>query len=644
MTPARPSASLPKSAPQRGNQSRVVLEVLLLSIWCGLAAGLLEVGTRVSFRAIDPTGRLFWMSRHFLWLTPLANLLVFLGLGFALAAITWLWTHRGWWLSSRIFCALTLQPALMVASPQIFPEAWIVLALGIASWLVPVFEGRPAVARRLLLLSFPILPGLVFVLALGVFAGDRLKMIREAGRAMPPVGSPNVLFIVLDTVRADHLGVYGYQRPTTPTLDRLAKRGVRFERARAPAPWTLASHASFFTGRWPHELDVEWSTPLQTDFPMLAEYMGAQGYATAGMVANINYCSSETGLDRGFTQYEDYTLRKLGFLRTSALVEEVLQTLDLMATHIGTGPILYLNESVKALTLGDARKDAATINREFLNWLRQRTEKGRPFFAFLNYFDAHAPYKLPEGGKHRFGLMARTQDELRIINDHWILIDKQKLPRHYHTLGRDSYDNCLAYLDEQLGNLVDELQRRGVFDQTLLVITSDHGEGLGEHDLFGHGKSLYNTEIRVPLLILLPSAAKSETVVHDTVSLRDLPATIVDLVGLNNGSPFPGRSLSRLWTDSAATTAKDGDVPVSELLSPYPQNANYGRPPIHRGALISLAERDFVYIRDEGDGAEQLFNEREDPRELTNRAADNNLKPVLEGFRERAAGLKKTSK
>jgi arylsulfatase A-like enzyme len=386
---------------------------------------------------------------------------------------------------------------------------------------------------------------------------------------------------------------------------------------------------------------VKWATPLRTDFPMLAEYLGSRGYATAGLVANTNYCSRETGLDRGFTYYEDYTLEKLAFLRTAALFEEVLQTLDSIGTHIGAGPILYLHELARSLVRGDGRRDAASINRGFLNWLAGRPKTGRPFFAFLNYNDAHAPYRLPQGATHRFGLRPRTQDELRIVNDSWDLVDKQNLARHYLMLGRDSYDNCIAYLDEHLGRLVDELEHRGVLDQTLHVVTSDHAEGLGEHDLFDHGESLYNNEIRVPLLILLPSKTKAETIVHSTVSLRDLPATIVELVGLNNGAPFPGRSLSSLWSDFAPAAAQAAaDRVISELSRPNPHNSNRGRSPIHRGALISLAEGDFVYIHNQGDGTEELFNEREDPRELTNRAHDDSLKPVLERFRERAARVK----
>ena len=116
----------------------------------------------------------------------------------------------------------------------------------------------------------------------------------------------NVILIVLDTVRAESLSLYGYHRDTTPNLTRLAARGVRFDRAFATAPWTAPSHASMFTGRWCHELSVGWNRPLDGTSPTLAEFLGARGYATAGFVANTTYCSYETGLDRGFAHYEDY--------------------------------------------------------------------------------------------------------------------------------------------------------------------------------------------------------------------------------------------------------------------------------------------------------------------------------------------------
>jgi arylsulfatase A-like enzyme len=581
------------------------------------------------------------MSRHFVWLTPIANTALTLTIGLCMAAVTWMWPRAGRWLSVRLAFALAISPALIVALPQIFPEALFVLALGIAFQVVPWLEGRPIDLRRALVWSFPAFLGLDLITAASVFGADVLKERRESARALPPADSPNVLLIVLDTVRADRLSLYGYLRPTTPNLERLAKRGYRFDAARATAPWTLPSHASMFTGRWPHELEVEWRTPVRKNFPALAEYLGANGYATAGLVANAQYCSYATGLSRGFTHYEDYSLKRLGFLRTSVIIEEAIRAIVVFGLHQGPGLLYSLQERLSGWLDFGTRRDAGSINRGFLNWLAQRPDPRRPFFVFMNYLDAHTPYKLPDGASHRFGRQPQTQNELRIINESWPVIDKSQLPHHYLTLGRDCYDSCLAYIDEQIGELFAELQRRGVLDRTWVVITADHGEGLGEHDLFGHGESLYSTEIRVPLLIVPPAATTSARVIGEAVSLRDLPATIVELAGLGSGAPFPGRSLASLWRDPASQAASRGDeVAISELPSPNRSEPSSVRSPAHRGPVIALAEGEFVYICNEGDGSEELFNERDDPREITNRAPNQDMRPVVDRFRERLARVK----
>ena len=213
------------------------LAVLGWSIWLGLAAGLLEVGMRVLCRTIDPTTRLYLMSRHFVWLVPLADALLFFGLGLLLAGITKLRSRFGGWLSLRLLCALAIQPMLMLAAPAIYPAAWFVVALGISSHLVPWLESRPAQRQRSILVrTLPILLGSVVLLAGSIFAEDWLKQRRETSRALPPNGSPNVLFIVLDTVRRDRLSLYGYRRPTTPNLERLAENGIRFDRERGSRP------------------------------------------------------------------------------------------------------------------------------------------------------------------------------------------------------------------------------------------------------------------------------------------------------------------------------------------------------------------------------------------------------------------------
>ena len=316
---------------------------------------------------------------------------------------------------------------------------------------------------------------------------------------------------------------------------------------------------------------------------MLAEYLGSHGYATAGVVGNVGYCSYDTGLNRGFTHYEDYVLEKLSPLRMAVIFEEVRTTavaLFLLALHNDAASLHYAKQTVATWFGTELRRDARSVNQGFLDWLDHRRDHPRPFFAFLNYCDAHTPYKLPPDAAPRFSRKPQSPDELAVIYDDWTLIDKLRLPPYFLKLGRDSYDNCLAYLDETLGRLYDELERRGVLETTWIVITADHGEGLGEHDLFEHGESLYSTEIRVPLLILPPTSRRHEVVVRDPVSLRDLPATIVDVLGLATGAPFPGRSLSSLWDGTGAQAGQDADREIfSELRAPSPVDSSHGRSP-----------------------------------------------------------------
>jgi arylsulfatase A-like enzyme len=613
-------------------------DLIFVAAWCGLAAGLLEAGTRVLCRAIDPRQRLYVMSCHFIWLGPLANLAVFLGIGLLLALANRLAPRAAGWFGPRLICCCAVLPVLLAAEPRIYTSAWLVVAIGVAVNVVPIVQRHGSALRNWLRWSFPILVGLVPALAGLVFGGDWLKLARESARPLPPAGSPNILLIVLDTVRADRLSLYGYERPTTPNLERLSKRGVRFDLARATAPWTLASHASMFTGRWPHELIDEWMTPLRGNAPMLAEHLGAHGYATAGFVGNVVYCSQNSGLARGFTHYEDYVLEKLAPLRTSGLVERTTTAISKVITVFDIEPLYPWWNFVNYWFVVNSRKDAASVNRAFLNWLTERREPHRPFFAFLNFLDAHEPYMLPPGTPVRFVRSFPTRDEYRAVYEMWRYFDKMKLPRSCITLARDSYDDCLAYIDGQLGLLFDELQHRGVLDSTLVIVTSDHGEGLGEHDLFDHGESLYRTEIRVPLVIVPPSGLSAPNVVGETVSLRDLPATIVDLMGQEKGTPFPGESLARFWCDSAsgsASSPRDHGPVISELMSPNPGKPNQGRSPASRGPLVSLAEGDFVYIRNQGDGTEQLFNERDDPNEIDNRAGFESMQSVLKKLRHR---------
>jgi arylsulfatase A-like enzyme len=627
------------------------VRILVLLAWCGLVSGLLEVGALVLRKTTFDPNQLYWMTRHFVWLIPVTNLGFFLAVGLLLGLVILAGRRRGSWLAARLLCALTLLPAALVAFPQVYDWAWMLVTLGIATRLVPILERHCAGFARLVRVSFPVVAGLVAILAASIWGGDRLKEWREASRPSPGPGSPNVLLIVLDTVAADHLGLYGYNRATSPTIDALGQRGIRFASAQATASWTLPSHASIFTGRWPHELSASWYTPLDASYPTLSEFLGSQGYATAGFVGNQWYCGSDSGLARGFTVYRDYVFPNLTAFGTAVLANRSIEWLSLVADfldeHLRT-PALGSYAKYAVLLFKANRIEAAMIDDLFLDWFSSHSRPGqpaRPFFAFLNFADAHYPYQIPSIGLQRFGSRPRNSYEADLIKNWWVL-DKKRLPPQDLALGRDAYDSLIAHMDEYLGRLFDELARRGTLERTWVILAADHGESFGEHaGVYCHGTSLYQTELHVPLVIIPPAGdGPSHRVVNETVSLRDLAATVVDITGLKAPSPFPGKSLSRFWKDStdsapAATELVASDAALAEVVPNDPMDPDPARLLKPRWPLAALTGGDWSYIRREGDVHEELFHVREDAQERNNLADDPASRPVLERMRQALSQL-----
>ena len=257
----------------------------------------------------------------------------------------------------------------------------------------------------------------------------------------------------------------------------------------------------------------------------------------------------------------------------------------------------------------------------------------RPFFAFLNYIDAHYPYRIPVTAARRFA--AANDPSANELIDQWRTLDKQSLTPGQVSSVSDRYDDCIAYLDEQVGCLIDELQNRGILDRTIVVITSDHGEAFGEHGVFLHAASLYQEEIHVPLLVLLPSPWRGKQVVTDMVSLRDLPATIVDLLDLRYESPFPGESLRGYWAHSLKTSDRPSPGPVISILDFLrPDDPNQGRSPASHGPLRALAEGGLVYIHNSGDGREELYDERQDPGEFHDLTRNEEARELVSQMRQ----------
>ena len=200
-------------------------------------------------------------------------------------------------------------------------------------------------------------------------------------------------------------------------------------------------------------------------------------------------------------------------------------------------------------------------------------------------------------------------------------------------MANDLYDDSIAYLDRRLGALLDELARRGVLDDTVVIVTSDHGEHLGDHALFFHGCSLYRQVVEVPLVIVAPSGVPSGLALDEPVSLRDLPATVLGLLGLGGDGVFPGRSLARFWRPG--TSQEPHPTAIEPLMMETDRPAlltNQGREPAAKGPMKSLVAGGMHYIR-AGDGSEELYAMKPDPEEQTNVAGLPAAQQVLQGFR-----------
>ena len=452
------------------------------------------------------------------------------------------------------------------------------------------------------------------LLSAGVVAVDNLGLVERYQRSQLPTveaQAPNVLLIVMDAVRAQNLSLYGYHRPTTPNLERLAKSGVVFERAIASAPWTLPSHASMFTGRWHHELSTNWTTPLDQTYPTQAEVLREHGYLTGGFVANTEYCSYEMGLNRGFMHYDDH-LHGLGAVIESSGFFQTLQR-NYKLRHL-------LNDFELP-----GRKPANIINEEFLHWLAHRGEQ--PFFAFLNYYDAHDPYLPPEPFDQMFGPVIRRGNP-------WLYPDFEWTPEQVQ-VEMNAYDGAIAYIDQQIGILLDQLGRQGHLENTLVMIVSDHGEQFGDHNLMGHGNSLYIQSLRVPLMMIFPAHIPANKRISSPVSMRNLPATVLDLLGQSNEAGFPGQSLTRYWVESPSIILADGDKILSEMM--YTPGLQIPEGPLRKGDMRSLVRGQYHYILN-GDGSEELYDIERDPEEFKNIESSEEVQNELTWFRDNLNG------
>jgi arylsulfatase A-like enzyme len=422
----------------------------------------------------------------------------------------------------------------------------------------------------------------------------------RTNRVLPPAPSnkPNILLIVLDTVRADHMSLYGYERDTTPWLRNFAKESLVFNNAYSTGDFTLPSHASLFTGLYAEGHGAHRSAqdsvgaPLSSNAVTLTEVLAQKGYATAAVVSNYAYLTPGFGFSQGFDFFDYRSGRSLfSPLRECPSLRQMI-TFRLRA-HFAS----------RMTSLG--YRGAEQITSQALEVVDELSKQDRPFFLFLNYMDAHTPRVPPQPYRDRF-----PGRDPNVRPSRYNLL-ATRMANQDRPLGESdrahisaSYDGAIAFLDAEVQVLLEQLKRSNILENTLLIITSDHGEMIGEHNSLDHGVGVYQEQIRVPLMIRTPPG--------DARGMRNAPASGVDIMptilhaaGLNSPTGIVGQNLL------------DTDLPEARMVF----SESFPRPHRLRAETAVVSSR--WKLIESTKGKLELYDLAADPREQNNVAASH---------------------
>lgn len=422
-------------------------------------------------------------------------------------------------------------------------------------------------------------------------------------------GNNNVILIVMDTTRRDHLSCYGYQKKTTPNLDMLSRESLLCTNAYSTSSWTLPSHASIMTGLYPLQHGAHFSVNsneislfhlpfsiniLSDNFTTLAEIMSRQGYNTAGVVASV-LCHKSFGIAQGFDYYHD-SFQKVSHDLNHYIVFRIASKL------------IALNKIFNSRGYGNTKR-ATEINQLAFSWLNQNYRE--PFFLFLNYFDPHATYQPPSPydrlyeGKEYFRHILENHGGFwniypAVMNNNHQLTDKE---RAYFL---SQYDGEIAYLDYYIGALIEKLKSLKIYDKSMIIITADHGELLGEHNLMDHSKTLYEELTNIPLIIKYPASLKKIGTFELPVSLIDIMPTVLSTIGISRPDNIEGEPITQVPAKRKIFAELNRSTRWIELLG-----SRFDRD------LRAIYNGDFKYIW-ASNGKNELYNTKKDPKESHN--------------------------
>jgi arylsulfatase A-like enzyme len=538
----------------------------------------------------------------------------------------------GLWAATAFGATLVLIAALGRRSGPGVTATVAAVMVGVGVWLLaqevglqalqPLSPRRPVVAGASVLLGLSVglgiwllprrrrawlVPAGVAVLVLGAVGATGGIGGRTPGPDRHDGGAtddaPNVVVVLIDTLRADHLGAYGYDRPTSPNIDRFAAEGTLFERAFSQSTWTKPAMASFFTGRYPsqHQTNLERSRLPETEV-LLPEVLGHVGYRTAVFSGNP-WVTPEYGFDQGVDHfhsvYDDRFARVTLYMRTLKRVSKAVDGRRRVYNRVKNLIDRAPSTTERDVQLADA----------FLRWLDGLDE--RPFFAHVHLMSPHHPYD-PPPPYDRFVPDPTHRPVTVYPRKSYFFFDEGE-PLDAAALADmvARYDGSILFVDEIVGRILAGLDGRGLRDETLVVLTSDHGEEFYDHRNWGHGQSVYDELARIPLLVRHPRTFPAGARVERPVMLVDVMPTILELAGAGPLDGLPGRSL---LTRPDAPEASD--EALVELIYRYGWAS----------ALVRGQEKVVRMVRGEDDRT-TLYDLVTDPGEQRPRPADGSELP-----------------
>ncbi len=446
-------------------------------------------------------------------------------------------------------------------------------------------------------------------------AGGDLPFVCEPA-AGKTAERPNILLLVLDTTRADHLSCYGYPKPTTPNIDRIAEEGVVFERAYSPAVWTLPGHASIFTGMTPSKNGANGENIyLDEGFITMAEILSHCGYRTAGF-CNNPWVAEFTAMNQGFQHYRKMWLKQYGTnLLLAHWVYRGIQNLFTYVPPIG---------SVEGTT------------REVLSWMRKHRDE--PFFVFINLMEPHPPLDYRPEFSDPFTPGHLGPDDLKAVNQnpYSLWAGKETMEEDEFLAYQALYDGELSFMDKHLGEFFEKLRADGLLDDTLLIITADHGEQMGEGGYLGHHFALRDALIHVPLIVRAPEIVPPGARVPARVQTIDILPTLLTLLGIEHldlWTALQGRSLLPFPDQEDRDIVAEEFRPLLEMKFVDAYQPEFDVDDVYGHRSRAWLREQYKYVAHE-EGAEEIYDLDRDGREEENLAGDRpaELKQMRDGL------------